>query len=113
MKRAVKSSEIPLETFSKVVEAIYDCAIDPTRWQETIRLTAELCQSQVGIISTHDYVNGRSELAYHIGYDPNYVRLHEEKYTAMNPFLSCAAKAARGKRDNTGHDHRRSGILGE
>ena len=50
MTRSVKSSEVPLETFSKVVEAIYDCALDPTRWQDTIRLIAELCRSQVCII---------------------------------------------------------------
>ena len=32
----------PLETFSKAVEAIYDCALDPTRWQDTISVVAEL-----------------------------------------------------------------------
>ena len=46
MAQKGKSPDVPLETFSKVVEAIYDCALDPTRWQNTIRLTAELCRSQ-------------------------------------------------------------------
>ena len=87
MTKSVKSFDVPLEAFSKVVEAIYDCALDPTRWQETIRLTAELCRSQVCIISVHDYTNGRSELAYNLGYTDKFIRLHEEKYAAMNPFL--------------------------
>ena len=69
MTKSVKSFGVPLETFSKVVEAIYDCALDPTRWQDTIRLIAELCRSQVCIIGVHDYANGRSELAYNLGYD--------------------------------------------
>ena len=69
MTKSVKSIAVPLETFSKVVEAIYDCALDPTRWQDTIRLIAELCSSQVCIIGVHDYANGRSELAYNLGYD--------------------------------------------
>ena len=86
MTKSVKSFGVPLETFSKVVEAIYDCALDPTRWQDTIRLIAELCRSQVCIISVHDYANGRSELAYNLGYDGKFIRLHEEKYAAMNPF---------------------------
>ena len=81
------AGQIQVETFSKVVEAIYDCALDPNRWQETIRLTAELCQSQVCIISVHDYTNGHSELAYNLGYTEKFIRLHEEKYAAMNPFF--------------------------
>ena len=32
MAKSLKS-EIPLETFSKVVESIYDCALDPNRGQ--------------------------------------------------------------------------------
>ena len=87
MTKSAKSSEVPLETFSKVVEAIYDCALDPNRWQQTICMTAELCESPVSILSVHDYVNGRSELAYHLGYDEHFVRLHEEKYAVMNPFF--------------------------
>jgi PAS domain-containing protein len=83
----MRKPQVQLETFSKVVEAIYDCALDPNRWQETIRLTAELCQSQVCIISVHDYTNGRSELAYNLGYTEKFIRLHEEKYAAMNPFF--------------------------
>ena len=81
------SPEVPLETFSKVVEAIYDCALDPTRWHDTIRLTAELCRSQVCIIGVHDYANGRSELSYNLGYTDKFIRLHEEKYAAMNPIF--------------------------
>jgi DNA-binding CsgD family transcriptional regulator/PAS domain-containing protein len=88
MTKSVKSAEIPLETFSKVVEAIYDCALDPTRWRDAIQLTAELCRSQVCIIAVHDYANGRSELTYNLGFDERLFRLHEEKYAAMNPFFS-------------------------
>jgi DNA-binding CsgD family transcriptional regulator/PAS domain-containing protein len=87
MTGSLKSSEIPLELFSKVVEAIYDCALDPKRWQETVPMIAGLCASQVSIVAVHDYENGRSELAYQLGYDEHFVRLHEEKYAAMNPFL--------------------------
>ena len=87
MAKRDKSPDIEVETFSKVVEAIYDCALDPTRWQDTIRLIADLCRSPVCIIAIHDYANGRSELAYHLGYDEHFVRLHEEKYAVMNPFF--------------------------
>jgi len=28
--------DLPLQAFSKVVEDIYDCALGPDRWQETV-----------------------------------------------------------------------------
>ena len=81
--------EIFLEAFSKVVEAVYDCALDPNRWHETIRLIADLCESQVSIFAVHDYVNSRTELTFGSGYTDPFDRLHEEKYAAMSPFLSA------------------------
>ncbi len=83
------SSEVSLEAFSKVVEAVYDCALDPNHWHDTIRLIAALCESQVSILAVHDYTHGRSELTFGFGYTDKFVRLHEEKYAAMNPFLSA------------------------
>ena len=41
MAKSLKS-EIPLETFSKVVELIYDCALDPNRWIDTADMIAQL-----------------------------------------------------------------------
>jgi DNA-binding CsgD family transcriptional regulator/PAS domain-containing protein len=79
--------QVQLETFSKVVEAIYDCALDPTRWQDTLLLIAELCRSQTCILTVHDLANKRYELAYKVGqgYTDKFHRLHEEKYKVMNP----------------------------
>jgi DNA-binding CsgD family transcriptional regulator len=86
MGEAGDDLNVPLESFSKVVEAIYDCALDPSRWQDTLRMIADLCQSQVCHFNVHDYVNGRTELIVGLGYSEEFVRLHEEKYAAMNPF---------------------------
>jgi DNA-binding CsgD family transcriptional regulator/PAS domain-containing protein len=85
--KTLKSPNVPLETFSKVVEAVYDCALDPTRWQDTLVLIAELCRSQTCILTIHDLANDRYELAYKVGhgYTDEFHRLHEEKYKVMNP----------------------------
>ena len=84
--KSVKSED-PLETCSKVIEAVYDCALDPTRWQDTLLLIAELCRSQTCILTIHDLANDRYELAYKVGhgYTDEFHRLHEEKYKVMNP----------------------------
>jgi DNA-binding CsgD family transcriptional regulator/PAS domain-containing protein len=89
MPRSLKSPEIPLETFSKVVEAIYDCALDPNRWQSTIPLIAELLESQRCVLGVHDYVSGCNELTFQMGYeDEHYWRLHEERYSRLSPLFA-------------------------
>jgi PAS domain-containing protein len=85
--RTGKCQGVPLETFSKVVESIYDCALDPTRWQGTICQIAELLQSQTCILGVHDHTMGRNELTIKLGYDDEYWwQLHEEKYSQISPF---------------------------
>ena len=78
--------EISLEVFSKVVEAIYDCALDPNRWHEVVVMIAQLSQSQRCVLGVHDFAHDRNELMFQLGYeDEDYWRLHEDKYKGMNP----------------------------
>ena len=39
MRPMAKFVSPELEDFSRIVEAIYDCALDPSLWQETVRLS--------------------------------------------------------------------------
>jgi DNA-binding CsgD family transcriptional regulator/PAS domain-containing protein len=78
--------DLPLDAFSKVVEAIYDCALDPSRWQETVGVIAELCRSHYGFLGIVDLEEARNELTFHVGYDEHYQRLYEDTYGEMNPF---------------------------
>ena len=70
MNKRDRRSEVGLESFSKVVEAIYDCSLDPTCWQGTVEMIGALLDSQrcaLGVINYAD--GGRSEVAYNWGYD--------------------------------------------
>ena len=79
--------QVQLETFSKVVEAVYDCALDPNRWQPTVCTIAELTESQRCTFGVHDEGEQRNELMVQVGWDDEYWwRLHEEKYSRMSPF---------------------------
>ena len=80
--------DISLGAFSKVVDAVYDCALDPNHWHDAVRMIADLCESQVSILAVHDYANGRTETAFGLGYTEPFIRLHEEEYAAMNSFLN-------------------------
>jgi hypothetical protein len=54
--------EIGLETFSRIVESIYDCAFDPGRWDGAVRSIAELSGSQLSLLAVHDYALGTASL---------------------------------------------------
>jgi hypothetical protein len=43
--RTGKCPDISLETFSKVVESVYDCAFDPNDWPETEGVGGKGCAS--------------------------------------------------------------------
>ena len=79
------STDISLETFSSVVEAVYDCALEPDRWHDTVRMISRLCKSPRCVLGVHDRASNRSELMFQLGYeDEEYWSLHEEKYKGMN-----------------------------
>jgi hypothetical protein len=66
--KGARHSDVGLEAFSKVVEAIYDCSLDPAHWQDTVEIIGELLTSQrcaLGVINYAD--GGRSEVAYYSG----------------------------------------------
>jgi DNA-binding CsgD family transcriptional regulator/PAS domain-containing protein len=83
-----KSTDVPLETFSKVVEAIYDCALDPSRWPNAIGLVSELLQSPRLALAVHNHANHRNEIAFQLGIEnDDYWRRHEETYSRINPLF--------------------------
>src|SRR5262245_54017297 len=97
MARSLKS-EIPLETFSKVVESIYDCALDPNRWIDATEMIAQLVGAEVCLLGVHDHaVMFRPR-----GVGERYERLYAEKYAAINPHSVPAKILPVGKVVTTG-----------
>ncbi len=79
--------DIPLDAFSKVVEEIYDCALDPSRWEGTIGAIAELSRSQYCVLGVIDLENKRIELTFQVGFDKKCQRLGEDKNEGMNRYI--------------------------
>jgi DNA-binding CsgD family transcriptional regulator/PAS domain-containing protein len=89
MPRSGDFPGVSLEDFSRVVEAAYDCALDPNGWQQAVRMIAGLLASQRCTLGVHDYANGCNDLMFQVGWDDaDNWRLHEEKYSGMNPFFA-------------------------
>jgi DNA-binding CsgD family transcriptional regulator/PAS domain-containing protein len=80
-----------LEQFSRVVERIYDAAVDSTGWTEALASACSFvggCSSNLFYHSTGgDTVN----LFFSFNEDPAWTQLYREKYALMNPLFPASA----------------------
>ena len=79
--------ECSLEAFSKVVEAIYDCALNPEGWRQTLRLIGGLTDTPCIGLGITDYDQQRVVYGVNSGYDPAYLKIYFERF-AVNPLFS-------------------------
>lgn len=89
MVRCGTLSGICLETFSEVIETISDCSLNQSCWPQVLSAITKLSRSQYGLLALIDLENESCELAYHIGYRPQFQELFEGRYAASSPFISC------------------------
>jgi DNA-binding CsgD family transcriptional regulator/PAS domain-containing protein len=80
-------SEPSLEAFSKVVEAIYDCAINPEHWRKALRLIGELTDSPCVAIGITDYTRARIAHNVEYGHDPAFWKIYLKKFAANPMFI--------------------------
>jgi len=80
------SKEPSLEQFSKVVEAIYDSAMDPQRWRTTLPLIAELTNSPCTGMGIMDHVQKRIAIGFTHGWDEQTMKAYE-RYAGTNPLF--------------------------
>jgi DNA-binding CsgD family transcriptional regulator/PAS domain-containing protein len=82
------SSDGPsLAAFSRVVEAIYDCTLDPARWPAALQLIAEFTGSGGAGMGIVDHGQQRNIQLYEYGYPAEDVKTYFLKYAALNPLF--------------------------
>lgn len=86
MVQSGKCAEFRPQTFMRVIEAIYDCSLDPYRWQKALCMIAESCRSHYGSLRISDLENGRDELTFYVGDDQRYERLHKDHSSITDPY---------------------------
>lgn len=79
----------PLEQFSSVIEGIYDCAIDPEKWRETLPKIANLLNSESSTFAVHDMAGGGGHRFFDFGLSEAAVRSYFETYAALNPTIAA------------------------
>ena len=80
-------SDHSIKAFSKAVEAIYDCALNPEGWHEALRLIRGLTDTPCIGLGITDYDQQTVVYGVNSGYDPAYLKVYFERF-AVNPLFS-------------------------
>lgn len=75
---------VSAEKFTNLIGAIYDCALDPQRWEAICQQIAELSKSTAGGICVHDLRHVQNEQLFVFGYQPEFLE-KLANYFAENP----------------------------
>jgi DNA-binding CsgD family transcriptional regulator/PAS domain-containing protein len=68
------------EVFSSVVSRIYDCALNPEGWSDTLALIAQLMDAAYATISLADTNQYNAVMAAHSPWDPQMLQLVNDEY---------------------------------
>jgi DNA-binding CsgD family transcriptional regulator len=71
---------------SRLIESIYDCAIDPALWPSTLEQIAVAHNSMAGTLNVMDFVTGAERTLVHVGISDHYQALYRECYQGCDLF---------------------------
>ena len=90
---------IAREGLSDLIGAIYDCALDPNRWQGTIARITQAVDASLGFIVLHDFANNLGSRFFDYGFSEAALRSYFETYAAVNPIAPVAERREVGTVD--------------
>ena len=71
---------------SRLIESIYDCAIDPNLWPSTLEEIAAAHNSMAGTLNVMDFVTGAERTLVHVGISDHYQALYRKCYQGCDVF---------------------------
>ena len=71
---------------SRLIESIYDCAIDPALWPSTLEQIAAAHNSMAGTLNVMDFVTGAERTLVHVGISEHYQALYRKFYQGCDVF---------------------------
>ena len=78
----------------KILEALYEAPLDPSRWEEFLRLTAKAAQGEAATLITHDYGHTESDMATQWGCNPEMPQLYAAHYGAIDVWREAVTASA-------------------
>jgi DNA-binding CsgD family transcriptional regulator/PAS domain-containing protein len=81
-------------SYTDVVGDVYDCVLEPSRWQGTLARIASLTQSASSAVIINDAFDARGGRIFEYGADQKYLRLYYERFATAD--LRPPAEQVRG-----------------
>jgi DNA-binding CsgD family transcriptional regulator/PAS domain-containing protein len=94
-------ADIQPEQLSDIIGSIYDSAVDPAHWPEALEGACGLIGATLGSIGLLDTQKRTIDLNMNWGGDPYWMRLLEEKYSAIMPLWEAGLTAPIGEPEST------------
>ncbi len=88
-----------LGQFSETVGAIYDAALDRSLWFPALERICAYLGSRTAVINSYDVLDRNPPWDVVIGYDRNWLKLLQDRYQVMNPYMAQVTELACGEAD--------------
>lgn len=77
---------------AEILDVLYEAPVDPSRWQDFLRLTAQIVRGEAAALLQHDFTNSQSFVARQWNIDPEAHRLYEAHYSSKDVWLEKLRK---------------------
>jgi DNA-binding CsgD family transcriptional regulator len=82
------------EALSKLLEALYEAPLDPSRWEEFLRLTAAATGGEAAALLFHDSSDAESAMSKEWGFHPEVAQLYAAHYGAIDVWRTAVTAAS-------------------
>lgn len=83
--------------FPRLIDLIYDAALNPNLWQTFLDALPGCFGDASGVLYTFDRQEGLSPFSYIFGAEPSFLPSYAQHYSELNPYISAALSLPLGK----------------
>jgi DNA-binding CsgD family transcriptional regulator/PAS domain-containing protein len=89
--RRLGESQMNPQDLSDTIGAIYDCALEPERWPQTLARLETLSRSGFSFIVLHDLIRNMPGRVFEHGGSEEWLQLYFTKYATLNPIPAASS----------------------
>jgi DNA-binding CsgD family transcriptional regulator len=79
---------------SQILEVLYEAPLDPSRWQEFLRLTAAVADGEAAALLMHDFSRTESLMSIEWGFHPEVARQYAAHYGAIDVWRAAVTASS-------------------
>ncbi|OJU26457.1 MAG: hypothetical protein BGN89_16920 [Alphaproteobacteria bacterium 64-6] len=88
--------DFQMAEFPKLLNLLYDAAIDPTRWQTFLNVLSSTFSNANGILYEFDRETGHTQFSFGFGNDPAFIAPYLDHFQHINPYRDASGCAPLG-----------------